>query len=142
MERYFLGDAEGRERVEQQAELAAWLLMGLYGFDLQTTSINYATLWGADKEMMLKVYDTVNGVVNHMVDEVNKRLGQAQPSATAPEAQPQPVAEAVGGIAPARHIQPIDIAKAIGQEAQYLDALRQQEKLQEMINKFNKLVKK
>ena len=144
MEKYFLGSPEGRERVEQQAELAAWLVMGLYGFDLKTTSINYTALWGANKETMLKVYDTVTSVVNLMVDEINKRLTQAQPTTqtSAPEAQPQSVAEAVGGVAPASHIQPIDIAKAIGQEGQYLDALRQQDKMQEMLNKFNKLINK
>lgn len=142
LERYFIGSSEGRDRVEQQAELAAWLVMGLYGFDLKTTSINYATLWGADKETMLKVYDTVTSVVNLMVDEINKRLGQAQSLVTSPQSQQQAVNEVAGGVAPARHIQPIDVAKAIGQEGQYMDALKQQERLQEMINKFNKLVKK
>jgi hypothetical protein len=134
LEKYFLGSSEGLEKVEQQAELAAWLLMGLYGFDLKTTSINYAALWGADKETMLKVYDTVTSVVNLMVDEINKRLTDAS------KAEPQTVSEAVGGITPASHIQPIDTAKAIGQEGVYLDAVRQQNKMQEMLNKFNKLI--
>ena len=68
---YFVGNENGRGLVEQQAELSAWMLLASFGFDLKTTSINYVAIWGADKDAMVRVFDTIANVVNFMIDYVN-----------------------------------------------------------------------
>ena len=119
MSQYFLG-REGHDAVEQQAELAAWTVLGLFGFDLQTTSINYAMLWGANKDDMIKVYDTVSVVVNLQVREINKRLNMQ---------------EGEGGLTPAREITALDIAREVGNESEYLQILKKNQ----MVERFNHL---
>jgi hypothetical protein len=133
LSKYFLGTEEGREVVEQQAELAAWLVMGLFGFDLKTASINYIALWGADKEAMVKVYDTVTTVVNLIVDEINKRLGQKQPVSPT-----QGISEDVAGVTPAKHITPMDIAHAVGNVDDYTKMLKKTQ----LVERYYKLVRK
>ena len=113
---YFVGKQEGRDLVEQQAELSAWMVLASYGFDLKTTSLNYVAIWGADKEAMIRVFDTVTGVVNLLLDYINGHLNQ-------------PVAEAEGGapanIRPAKHITPMDVAKTLGVTGEYEQVLNQ-----------------
>jgi len=120
--KFFLGTAEGRAAVEQQAELSAWMFMYAFGFDLKTTSLNYVMLWGGDKDKMVRVFDTVSGVVNYLIDFVNKKI--------------KTVDEAMGGHTHGKHITPDDIAKALGVEKEYQEA--EQEDLKErMLRKLN-----
>lgn len=101
--------------VEQQAELSAWMVMASYGFDLKTTSLNYVAIWGADKDAMIRVFDTVTGVVNLLLDYINGHLNQ-------------PVSETEGApanIRPARHITPMDVAKTLGVTDEYNQVLNQ-----------------
>ena len=123
LKQYFIGTDEGRGVVEQQAELAAWTVLGLYGFDLQTTSINYAALWGADKDKMIAVYDKISIVVNLQINEINKRLTMT---------------EGEGGLTPARQITPMDIAREVGNEREYMDLMKKHQ----MLERFNFLTKK
>lgn len=112
---YFVGKQEGRQLVEQQAELSAWMVMASYGFDLKTTSLNYVAIWGADKDAMIRVFDTVTGVVNLLLDYINGHLNQ-------------PVSETEGApanIRPARHITPMDVAKTLGVTDEYNQVLNQ-----------------
>lgn len=111
---YFVGKQEGRDLVEQQAELSAWMILASYGFDLKTTSLNYVAIWGADKEAMIKVFDTVTGVVNLLLDYINGHLNQT-------------VSETEGDaiIKPARHITPMDVAKTLGVTSEYQQVLNQ-----------------
>jgi antirestriction protein ArdC len=122
---YFIGTSEGRELVEQQAEISAWLILASYGFDLKTTSLNYAAIWGADKNQMIKVFDMVSGVVNMLLDYINARINT--------------VSEAGGAnIAPAKHITPDDVADFLGVEQEF-DQLKKKEM---MVENFFRLVKK
>jgi len=108
---YFVGTSEGRDLVEQQAELSAWMVMASYGFDLKTTSLNYVAIWGADKDAMIRVFDTVTGVVNLLLDYINGQIGN--------------INEVEGEIRPAKHITPMDIAKTLGVTSEYQQVLNQ-----------------
>ncbi len=110
---YFVGTTQGRDLVEQQAELSAWMVMASYGFDLKTTSLNYVAIWGADKEAMIKVFDTVTGVVNALLDYINGHLGNVNET------------EGMVDVKPARHITPMDVAKTLGVTSEYQQVLNQ-----------------
>jgi hypothetical protein len=100
--------------VEQQAELSAWMVLASYGFDLKTTSLNYAAIWGADKEAMIRVFDTVTGVVNLLLDFINSHLNNTTAS----------VSEAQGTMPQkARHVTPMDVAKFLGVTGEYQQVL-------------------
>jgi hypothetical protein len=103
--KFFLGTAEGRAAVEQQAELSAWMFMYAFGFDLKTTSLNYVLLWGGDKDKMVKVFDTVSSSVNYLIDFVNKKIKSLD--------------EGMGSHAHGKHITPDEIAKLIGVGSEY-----------------------
>ena len=102
-----------RAAVEQQAEIAAWMIMASYGFNLKTTSINYALLWGADKEGMIKVFDMLTGVVNYMIDEINKRISN------------DTINEDNQIIKPASHITPDQMASFLGVKSEYDNAKKE-----------------
>lgn len=110
---YFVGRPEGRDLVEQQAELSAWMVLASYGFDLKTTSLNYAAIWGADKEAMIRVFDTVTGVVNLLLDYINSKMNSNVPVAEAEGVMPHI----------ARHVTPMDVAKALGVTSEYQQVL-------------------
>lgn len=126
MKEYFLGRQEGRDLVEQQAELSAWMIMASYGFDLSTTSFNYAAIWGADKEKMIKVFDMVTNVVNYILNYINNHLNDNN------------ISEQEGQIKPAKMVNPIDVAKAVGMESEYQNELRREQ----MVETYNKIINK
>lgn len=105
LSKFFLGTDKGLESVEQQAELSAWMFMYAFGFDLKTTSLNYVLLWGADKDKMVKVFDTVSGVVNHLIDFVNNKI--------------KSIDEGMGSHTHGKHITPDEIANLIGVGSEY-----------------------
>ena len=95
----------GRAAVEQQAELSAWMFMYAFGFDLKTTSLNYVLLWGGDKDKMVKVFDTVSGVVNYLINYVNKKITSLD--------------EGMGSHTHGKNITPDEIAKLLGVGSEY-----------------------
>lgn len=122
--KFFLGTSEGRAAVEQQAELSAWMFMYAFGFDLKTTSLNYVLLWGGDKDKMVRVFDTVSGVVNYLIDFVNRKI--------------KTVDEAMGSHTHGKHISPDDIAKALGVEDEFREAEKQELK-ERLIKRLNRI---
>lgn len=127
---YFVGTSEGRELVEQQAELSAWMIMASYGFDLKTTSLNYVAIWGADKEAMIRVFDTVTGVVNLLLDYINSHLNKTVSETNDIQAN----------ITPARHITPMDVAKTLGVTGEYQQVLKDSK--DNLIESFYSILKK
>jgi hypothetical protein len=105
LSKFFLGTDKGLKAVEQQAELSAWMFMYAFGFDPKTTSLNYVLLWGADKDKMVKVFDTVSGVVNLLIDYVNKKIKSLD--------------EGMGSHTHGKHITPDEIANLIGVGSEY-----------------------
>ena len=71
--KYFVGKEQGREIVEQQAEISAWIVMRNFGYDMRT-AVNYAGIWGADEKSCLIIFDTVASVANFIIDRVDKVL--------------------------------------------------------------------
>lgn len=136
---YFVGTSQGRDLVEQQAELSAWMVLASYGFDLKTTSLNYAAIWGADKEGMIRVSDTVTGVVNMLLDYINGHMSNNPIKTTEPAEEPAEMSEAAAPIRQARHITPMDVAKVLGVTSEYEQVLNQsKEKMMENFNRFSK----
>lgn len=121
--KYYIGQID-RGVVEQQAELSAWMFMYAFGFDVNTTSLNYTVMWGGNKENMVRVFDTVSKVVNHLIDYVNKKLKQ-------------PVDEEQGAFNHGKHISPHEIAQVLGMEKTY-DKLTHNELHERLLKKFVK----
>lgn len=138
---YFIGTSQGRDLVEQQAELSAWMVLASYGFNLKTTSLNYAAIWGADKEAMIRVFDTVTGVVNMLLDYINEHMSNNPIKSTEPTEEPAEMSEAVApSIKQARHVTPMDVAKILGVTSEYEQILNQSK--EKMMENFNRLIKK
>ncbi len=130
---YFIGKEQGRQAVEQQAEIAAWMIMDAFGYDMKTSSLNYALLWGANKDSMVKVFDTVANAVNKIIDGIKTHSGTA-----APAQAEQPAAEVAENTAPeGDHVDGFDVAKFLGVEDQYKEAT-QHKQLQESFYRFVK----
>jgi hypothetical protein len=118
--KFFIGRGISIETVEQQAELSAWMFMYAFGFNLKTTSLNYTIMWGGNKENMVRVFDTVSGVVNYLIDYVNKKI------TTLTETQGTPSHGA--------NISPDEIAKLLGVEKDYKE-IKQKKQIKESLRK-------
>lgn len=115
-----------RDMVEQQAELSAWMFMYAFGFDVKTTSLNYTVLWGGRKDNMVLVFDTVSGVVNHLVNFVNKNMATT---------------EAQGSPEHGKMITPEDIVHILGVEKEYREAQTKTEMYERLNIKMKNLIK-
>lgn len=72
MKDYFVGTKEGRGKVEQQAELCAWIVMRSFGYDMQT-NINYVGIWGLNQDNAVKVFDSVSKVATFISQKINQK---------------------------------------------------------------------
>lgn len=132
LSQYFIGKDEGRAALEQQAEISAWMFMDAFGFDLKTTSLNYALIWGANKDNMVKVFDTVANVVNFMIDNVNTEIrNNKAPAGEAPVNENQP------SIPTANHISGKDVADFLGVTQDYSKIQQKDAMLQEFYRRVN-----
>lgn len=118
--KFYVGRGISHQTVEQQAELSAWMFMYAFGFNLKTTSLNYTIMWGGNKENMVRVFDTVSGVVNYLIDYVNKRL------TTLDESQGNP--------SHGDHVTPDEIARLLGVEKDY-NVIKQKQQIKESLRK-------
>ena len=71
--RFFVGKAQGRSAIEQQAELSAWLVCRFFGYDVPT-NINYVGMWGLDEKNAVKVFDEVAKVASWIYKKVSIKL--------------------------------------------------------------------
>lgn len=69
MKNYFVGKDEGRQKVEQQAELCAWIVLRCFGYDMPT-NINYVGIWGLNQDNAVKVFDSVSSTANLIVKKI------------------------------------------------------------------------
>lgn len=70
---YFVGKAEGRAKVEQQAELSAWIVLKDFGYDMKT-NINYVKIWGLKNSDAVKVFDSVANVASFIIKGIRVRI--------------------------------------------------------------------
>lgn len=70
---FFIGREGGRNAIEQQAELSVWVVCRFFGYD-EPTSINYAAMWGMDKNNACKVFDTVAKVASFIYMKIDEKL--------------------------------------------------------------------
>ena len=78
---YFVGTEEGRAKVEQQAELSAWIVLKSLGKDMPT-NINYVGIWGLDENNATKVFDTVSRVAEYIFNNLRKEYDNLKGSKT------------------------------------------------------------
>lgn len=71
---YFVGTSGGRELVEQQAELSAYLVLRFFNIKM-SQNINYIAIWGADATKAAKVFDSVANVANMIANKIAVKLG-------------------------------------------------------------------
>lgn len=69
---YFVGTEEGRGKVEQQAELCAWIVLRSFGYDMPT-NINYVGIWGLNQDNAVKVFDSVSNAATYISKKINKK---------------------------------------------------------------------
>ena len=129
LEKYFIGQEQGRGIVEQQAELTAWMVMASFGFDLQTTSINYAVLWGGDDKNMVDVFENVSSVANNLIFEITKRGAKLTETEV----------DVPTGI---KKYTPMDVAKILGVEQKFQQVLKTEEPKIQMMERYRKLINK
>lgn len=72
MKEYFVGTKEGRGKVEQQAELCAWIVMRSFGYDMQT-NINYVGIWGLNQDNAVRVFDSVSRVATFISQKITQK---------------------------------------------------------------------
>lgn len=80
---YFVGREYGKQLVEQQAEVSAWIVMRNFGYDMNTAK-NYVACWGGDDKTAAYAFDTVAKVAQRIIKgmyenmaTVNESFGQA-----------------------------------------------------------------
>lgn len=69
---YFLGRAQGRGLIEQQAELTAWIVMRILGYADMGASLNYMGMWGMDAKSATKVFDMVASAASKLSSSIEK----------------------------------------------------------------------
>lgn len=128
LKQYFIGREEGRELVEQQAELTAWMVMASFGYDLKTTSLNYVAIWGGRPESMVGVFDSVSKAANLLISEIMKRKIALKE------------VEVPTGV---KHYSPMDVANILGVKKQFQDVLEKEKEHEtvkdEMVENFFRL---
>jgi hypothetical protein len=72
MKDYFVGTKDGRGKVEQQAELCAWIVMRGFGYDMKT-NINYVGIWGLNQDNAVKVFDSVSKVATFISQKITQK---------------------------------------------------------------------
>lgn len=70
---YFIGTSQGRGKVEQQAELCAWIVCRNFGYDMPT-NINYVGIWGMDEKAAPYVFDTVAKAATRIIQDIGKKI--------------------------------------------------------------------
>ena len=73
--KYFVGRKKGRDTVEQQAELCAWIVLKNYGFDMDT-NINYTSIWGLNEDNAIEVFDSISNTAQYIVTKINQKLSK------------------------------------------------------------------
>ena len=69
---YFLGRAQGRGLIEQQAELTAWIVMRILGYADMGASLNYMGIWGMDAKSATRVFDMVASAATKLSSSIEK----------------------------------------------------------------------
>ena len=69
---FFLGREQGRGLIEQQAELTAWIVMRILGYEDMGASLNYMGMWGMDAKSASKVFDMVASAASKLSSSIEK----------------------------------------------------------------------
>ena len=78
---YFLGTSQGRGLIEQQAELTAWIVMRILGYEDMGASLNYMGMWGMDEKSACKVFDMVANAASKLsgsIQRIAKDMGESR----------------------------------------------------------------
>ena len=125
--KYFVGREFGKQIVEQQAEISAWIVMRNFGYDMQEAK-NYVACWGGDDKTAAYAFDTVAKVSTLIIKNMNASMGYVDD-----------LNEGVGGSA---EITGLDVARMVGMEDVYVKGKKAQQmntdaKIQTINEQFN-----
>lgn len=73
---FFIGTAQGRGMVEQQAEISAYIVVRFFGYDTLEEASNYAGCWGMDNKTAFKTFDSVSKVASFVIKKIGEKLEQ------------------------------------------------------------------
>lgn len=130
--RYYLGTSQGKNVIEQQAELCAWIVMRFLGYDMKT-NINYIGNWGINEENAAKVFDQVasaaDKITGMLFDELGKENGEAQGEDSEKLVAESTVNESLSGLG---------VASLLGDEFRelYIRSKKREEQLEESRNRI------
>lgn len=76
LKRFYQGGSmlRGKEIVEQEAELCAWVVLTAFGYENQQEHFNYLANWGMNVSNCNKVFDQVMNVANFVYNGMEKQL--------------------------------------------------------------------
>ena len=125
--RYFVGREFGKQIVEQQAEISAWIVMRNFGYDMQTAK-NYVACWGGDDKTAAYAFDTVAKVSTLIIKGMNSSMGY--------------VDDLNEGAGQNTEITGLDVARMVGMEDTYMKGKKAQQmstdaKIQAINEQFN-----
>lgn len=126
--KFFVGKQQGRDIVEQQAEITAWIVMRNFGYDMKT-AVNYAGIWGADEKTCVKIFDTVATTANFIIKSIYESMESVNESR---------LNESEG-------LTGFDVARMLGKEAleKYKRGLKMtNENYKRITESFNKMLRK
>ena len=63
---YFVGNEYGRQMVEQQAEVSAWIVMRTFNYDMETAK-RYIACWGGDDKTTAYAFDSAAKVADRII---------------------------------------------------------------------------
>lgn len=136
---YFVGNENGKEAVNRQAEMVSWFVMKYLGYNMRNI-INYAGMWGLDRENAPFVFDSVASVSSDIYKNIMKEYenGENDYDYVASDDEMASLSESIINEKPI--ITGRQIAEMLGFEKIYDQAKKA--KLNEVKSKFNKAFKK
>lgn len=123
--KYFIGKEQGRDAIEQQAEISAWIVMRNFGLSMQT-AVNYVGCWGGDEENCVKVFDTVANVASEIIELIENQLRTMKNESVINEGY--------------QRLTGLDVAKMLGPEAEQLYTKEKQKQISSVSESFKSML--
>lgn len=110
LKQFYISSNQQRGLEEQQAELCAWIVLRMLGYEGMDASMNYMGGWGMQAETAVAVFDQVANTANKITDDILK-IVNATDETMVQESTFRKLNEHVSGL---------DVAKLVGMEDLYL----------------------
>ena len=123
LKQYYVGRDQGRNIIEVQAELSAWIVLGVFDIPMKT-NVNYMGIWGSREDIQnatpeefanifMKAFDAVSNTATYIIDGMLEELNPQQNKKLTETDDSNDIT-----------ITPYDVAKLIGMQDMYLKVKR------------------